>query len=91
MGLVFKVKEIINIIARWGRCRRKRNGLFSIIYGTFWCLWRSRNDRIFNRIASKPAKIIDDIKAMVYVWHKQRSSNGSLNWIDWCDSPISCL
>lgn len=85
------VRDLIHDICRWGNCKKRRIGLVSIVYGSLWCIWRARNDRVFNGATKTPAMIFEEIKAIVFVWLKHRASKGDIVWENWSSSPLSCM
>ncbi|XP_023731502.1 uncharacterized protein LOC111879273 [Lactuca sativa] len=85
------VNEVLAFARNWGHCPKKKELLACILYGTLWNLWKDRNDRLFRGVISKPAKIVDTIRATVFNWRKYRKKPGECNdWVKWCMSPLSC-
>ncbi|XP_042752738.1 uncharacterized protein LOC122195221 [Lactuca sativa] len=70
------VNEVLAYARNWGHCPKKKETLTCILYKTIWSLWKARNDRIFRGEISKPAKIVDFIKATVFTWRKYRTKIG---------------
>lgn len=50
------VKDVVNFAVNSGRCPKKRKIMITIIYGFFWHIWKSRNDKIFNKVHISPSK-----------------------------------
>ena len=84
------IEEFLDYGASWGNCPKKEiAGL--IFYCTLWHIWKARNNKIFNKVNTSPAKIADDIILQSYEWYKYRSSKTCNRWIDWSISPFhSC-
>lgn len=85
------LEDIISYAANWGHCPKKRKIFLAIIYGYVWCLWKMRNDRIFNNICGSPIKVVDNVLSLVYKWVKYRGNVGNLNWIAWCCNPLNSM
>ncbi|CAH1412434.1 unnamed protein product [Lactuca virosa] len=83
------VEEITCFAANWGRCPKKRERLTAICYGMLWSIWRARNDRIFQAKFITPNGVVDNIKALVYLWVKCRGKGGLCNWEEWLSCPFS--
>ncbi|KAL4592348.1 hypothetical protein LXL04_005339 [Taraxacum kok-saghyz] len=48
-----KVADVFYFAAKWGNCPKKRKILLAIINEGFWCIWKSRNDKIFASFSSQ--------------------------------------
>ncbi|KAL4569817.1 hypothetical protein LXL04_025461 [Taraxacum kok-saghyz] len=48
---------------------------------------KARNDRLFNKKISQPAKTFDYIRGETYSWWKFRARKGCPTWEDWCSDP----
>lgn len=86
-----KVADLLIFISKWSRCSRKRSLLASISYCSFWCIWKGRNQRIFNNYHSKPAIIVENVQSMSFIWWKHRGKIPSLDWKVWLLNPFLCL
>ena len=84
------VKEVLAKDRRWGNCPKEKKVAEAIKYGTIWCLWKARNERVFRNIRSQPAKIVDNIKSVLFAWIKHRIKKGVLDWNLWCNNPLKC-
>ena len=66
------VKDILSFANNWGHNLKRRNRLISICHGLIWCLWKYRNDRLFNQMFINPSSGAEYIKSLVYMWIKSR-------------------
>ncbi|CAI9266456.1 unnamed protein product [Lactuca saligna] len=82
------VKELVDSASRWGRCQKKRELLLAIYYGTIWCIWKSRNERVFKKILHPKLKVIDFIKSMTYLWVKNTGEIIRMDWATWSQCPL---
>jgi hypothetical protein len=48
--------------------KRMRKGFRLVWHTVVWCLWRARNDAIFNGIKKDPIEIVEDIKVLSWKW-----------------------
>ena len=78
------VSDLISFAANWGRCPKKRKVFIAIIYGYFWCVWKARNNRTFNKVRITPMMLADNILIEVFGWVKYRGNFKNCNWQDWC-------
>lgn len=85
------VEGLLQNVAYWGRCPKKMRLLTVVSYGTLWCLWKSRNDRIFKGASCNSHTICDQIKALLYTWIKFRGGKLDINKEGWNLSPLNTL
>lgn len=85
------VLELIQFAKAWGTDSKLKDIWNSILYCYFWCLWLSRNDKIFKKIHVIPAKVEDAIMTTSFSWCKNRASTGCGNWAEWSCSPFNHL
>lgn len=50
------VVVFINFASSWVHCPKKRKLLLAIIYGTFWCVWRENNEKVFKKMSCTQRK-----------------------------------
>ncbi|XP_076916199.1 uncharacterized protein LOC143575815 [Bidens hawaiensis] len=75
---IFELYKFINV------SKRKVKMFHAVCLVSVWCLWKARNDIVFNGMAVTAETVVGDIKALGYLWIKNRSGGSSLSWEDWC-------
>ncbi|CAH1427794.1 unnamed protein product [Lactuca virosa] len=86
---VQSVGDLVEFANKWGRCSKRRKILTVICYELIWTLWKTRNERLFQRCTSSPLKVLENVKSLVYLWLKVRDKNGICNREDWNVSPFA--
>ncbi|KAL4582304.1 hypothetical protein LXL04_006851 [Taraxacum kok-saghyz] len=76
------IEEFLDYIASWGNCPMKKEIVSLILYCTLWNIWKARNNKIFMKVDTSPAKIANEIISQSYEWYKYRSSKSCNRWID---------
>ncbi|KAJ0921865.1 putative reverse transcriptase zinc-binding domain-containing protein [Helianthus annuus] len=61
----------------------KKKVIHAVILTTIWSLWKLRNDSVFNNSVPHTTKILDEIKAMAFLWVRNRAKMVSMTWGDW--------
>ncbi|XP_021984670.1 uncharacterized protein LOC110880455 [Helianthus annuus] len=69
--------------------QEKKKAAYMIIAATCWTLWRIRNNVIFNCRSTNISRAIGDIKAISFLWVKERAGRRDLEWGAWGD--FSCF
>lgn len=85
------VLDLIVFARSWGTDQKRKGIGSTILYCYLWCLWLSRNDRVFKNLQVAVAKVMDNIMTMSFSWCNNRSSNGCGKWADWSCSPFKHL
>ncbi|KAL4581896.1 hypothetical protein LXL04_006430 [Taraxacum kok-saghyz] len=86
-----EVIDLVTFDACWGRCPKKRKLFVAICYSFLWCVWKKRNDRLFNNSITSTGKLKDNIALLVFDWVKNRGSFKNCNFAAWCNSPFDIL
>ncbi|KAK1420098.1 hypothetical protein QVD17_21428 [Tagetes erecta] len=55
----------------------------SVLKSALWCIWKTRNDRVFKNINPCPYKTVEEIKILSFLWVKNRAKFGWLEWNMW--------
>ncbi|KAL4588831.1 hypothetical protein LXL04_001727 [Taraxacum kok-saghyz] len=83
------IKEMLQVMAKWGWDSKKKKRLMIICYAMIWGLWKLRNDRIFRGSFISPSSGVDHIKSIAYTWIKYRGNDVICDWENWTVSPFS--
>lgn len=73
------VSEVLDFVYSWGTYLKRRRILISICYDMFWCIWRARNEKVFNNIKIIPVRVTYIIKSTMYVLFKHRRKKDVCN------------
>jgi hypothetical protein len=65
---------------------------FRIIWFTsVWVIWKERNDRVFNNMASTPSTLIEKVKFTSFSWLKSKQATFLYCYHDWWKQPLLCM
>ncbi|KAD5961376.1 hypothetical protein E3N88_12849 [Mikania micrantha] len=62
-----------------------------VIQKAVWCIWKARNDVMFNQRKVLKEKIVEDIKTLSYFWVKHRMQSYGLEWALWLSFDVGSL
>lgn len=82
------VYDSIQWIKNFRGNKSKKEILFTIVYATWWWLWRFRNDVAFNENKIRKNELIDSIKAIAFSWSRVRNRQCTLNIDQWMINPL---
>ncbi|KAJ0716245.1 putative reverse transcriptase zinc-binding domain-containing protein [Helianthus annuus] len=71
-----------------GASTKKKKVLHAVILVAMWSLWKLRNESVFRQSVPNTTRTLDEIKAMAFLWVKNRSKMFALTWEDWCRFEI---
>jgi hypothetical protein len=71
--------------------KKGRKGMMVIWHAVMWCIWRMRNDVIFNNGTVDVNQLVDDIKRISWQWFIGRLAAGPCLLYEWCWSPENCF
>ncbi|KAJ0880137.1 putative RNA-directed DNA polymerase [Helianthus annuus] len=71
-----------------GASTKKKKVLHAVILVAMWSLWKIRNESVFRQSVPNTTRTLDEIKAMAFLWVKNRSKMFALTWEDWCRFEI---
>ncbi|XP_021989893.1 uncharacterized protein LOC110886407 [Helianthus annuus] len=87
----FEFKDILDIHKVIKRGKKADKIIYGLGIITCWCIWKGRNDVVFNQIKRSSQDIIGEIKSRGFSWVKNRSSCKYISWADWCKYPMYML
>jgi len=86
------VPDHFNQFSCSGGIGNKRRSLLQVIwYATVWEIWKERNNRLFNGSESPVLQVVDRIKAISYMWLKEKYITLPFNFHGWWLSPFTIL
>ncbi|MFS7949501.1 putative reverse transcriptase zinc-binding domain-containing protein [Helianthus anomalus] len=81
--IAFGLKDLLTIHGSSSGSEKKWKAIHAVVLVAIWNIWKSRNDALFRQLTPNWVKMLDEIKAMAYLWIKSRSKVTSLTWEDW--------
>ncbi|XP_022003660.1 uncharacterized protein LOC110901119 [Helianthus annuus] len=79
----FELNDVLTLHETCSGSSTKKKVIHAVILVTIWSLWKLRNESVFRHSLPHTTKILDEIKAMAYLWVKNRAKTVSLTWEDW--------
>ncbi|KAM0000902.1 putative reverse transcriptase zinc-binding domain-containing protein [Helianthus debilis subsp. tardiflorus] len=76
----FCAKDVLELHNHCRGSRRWKNVVYSVIQTAIWCIWRVRNDAVFNNKRATVVNIVNEIKVLSFLWLKYRAKTISLTW-----------
>ncbi|XP_022018943.2 uncharacterized protein LOC110918975 [Helianthus annuus] len=80
----FSFKDIMeahNFVGLFGIKKEVFKGIIRIVV---WCIWKARNKKRFEGKEARIGDIINDVKALGFLWFKNRGKCKNVEWIEWC-------
>jgi len=56
-----------------------------------WVIWKERNDRLFNNVASDPATLVEKVKLNLFLWLKSKNALFVFSYDEWWRHPLHCM
>ncbi|XP_076940152.1 uncharacterized protein LOC143609226 [Bidens hawaiensis] len=78
----FNIRDILELHKYSKFPKRKANSFYAVCLVSLWCLWKARNDMVFNGMAITVDSVVSEIKGLSYLWVKNRSGVSQLSWED---------
>lgn len=82
------ISEVLDFMAAWGRCPKKRRILVSICYGAMWFIWKARNAMVFESRSIPANTVFREIQLVVLSWIQWRSNTIKIDRDRWFEDPL---
>ncbi|KAJ0464423.1 putative reverse transcriptase zinc-binding domain-containing protein [Helianthus annuus] len=79
----FRVRDLLDLHQYVGGSAKFKKAFQAICHTVFWCIWRCRNEVIFEQGHCSLQKVIGEIKGLSFLWIKARSKQLNLDWSIW--------
>ncbi|XP_022031509.1 uncharacterized protein LOC110932487 [Helianthus annuus] len=79
----FGLKDILELHNFVGVSLKSKKAVYAVCLSVMWCVWKARNELIFNQTGWSLEKVVGDIKALSFLWVKARSKHPGLDWKIW--------
>ncbi|KAJ0547437.1 hypothetical protein HanIR_Chr08g0372181 [Helianthus annuus] len=89
--IVLEPKDLVNIHKYMQGSSKWKKVIYLVLQTTMWCIWKARNDLIFNSKQPIVGRIKDEIRALGFLWLRSRAKASSVTWTDWCNFDLSCF
>lgn len=80
---LFSVKDIVEVVTNSGWSKNKKEILYGILMVACWRIWKARNEKVFNQTTRNVVEIVSDVKALSYLWFRNRGRNSVVDWKGW--------
>ncbi|XP_076925644.1 uncharacterized protein LOC143588558 [Bidens hawaiensis] len=84
----FNIRDVLDLYKYTKFPKRKAKFFHAVCLASLWCLWKARNEMVFNGHAVTVERMVGDIKALSFLWVKSRSGSVSLSWKGWCGFSV---
>ncbi|PWA79609.1 RNA-directed DNA polymerase, eukaryota [Artemisia annua] len=84
----FSFKDLLEAHNYVGLSGRAKDIFYGIIIIGCWSIWKARNNLKFQQKKVRMEDFIGEVKALGFLWAKNRAKLASLSWGDWCKFVI---
>ncbi|KAJ0468848.1 hypothetical protein HanIR_Chr14g0701311 [Helianthus annuus] len=70
--------------------KKTKKIIHGLIIITCWCVWKRRNEMVFQNIKHSPQDVLGEVKSRSIVW-LSKSSFKSPRWVERCKSSLYML
>ncbi|MFS7947983.1 putative reverse transcriptase zinc-binding domain-containing protein [Helianthus anomalus] len=82
-------EEALNVADNYIGSKSWKKVIGMICMVTMWQIWKARNEKVFQGTNVSIIRTVEDIKANLFLWLKERSKFKDINWERWCDFNVS--
>lgn len=80
----FGLRDLLELDAVISGSAKFKKAFQAVCLTSLWCIWKARNQVIFEHKSPSLQKTTGDIKALSHLWVKSRSKQSGLEWNVWC-------
>jgi len=62
-----------------------------IWFAAVWVIWKERNNRVFQNMATTPSNLIEKVKLNSFLWLRSKQVSFSYGYHDWWKNPLLCM
>ncbi|KAJ0825826.1 putative reverse transcriptase zinc-binding domain-containing protein [Helianthus annuus] len=88
---IFGIKDLFEAYKHEVGTRRWKMTVYSVIQIAVWCIWKCRNDMIFNNKQPNIIGVKEQIRHLGYIWIRNRARAQVITWEQWCEFDLSCM
>ncbi|KAJ0941986.1 putative RNA-directed DNA polymerase [Helianthus annuus] len=87
----FSAKDVLGLHIHCRGSRRWQKIVYSVVQTAIWCIWRMRNEAVFNNKRAVAKNVVEETKVLSFLWLKHRAKAIKLTWEDWCRFDLICM
>ncbi|PWA81382.1 reverse transcriptase domain, Reverse transcriptase zinc-binding domain protein [Artemisia annua] len=88
---MFSFKDVFQLINHLDGSKTRKEVIYGLLILTCWCLWKARNDKIFNNREANVVHIVSDVKVLGFLWYSSRFKEGKVDWKRWCHFRVDLM
>ncbi|XP_076894415.1 uncharacterized protein LOC143546688 [Bidens hawaiensis] len=79
----FSIRDLLEAYKYALLPKDKAKVFHAICLTTLWCIWRARNEAVFEGKPVRLESVFGEIKGLSFLWVQNRAKKPSLSWNDW--------
>ncbi|PWA86778.1 alpha carbonic anhydrase 7 [Artemisia annua] len=88
---MFSIKDVLQSSNHLDGSKTRKEVIYGLLILTCWCLWKARNDKIFNNREANVVQIVSDVKVLGFLWYSSRFKEGKVDWKGWCHFRVDLM